>query len=206
MTKWKLEITASGRLEPGGIDLEWTGPQFTYSNPDVEGGPWRIRLRWRRTDDGEPAKPCGISVQSDSGVVSAELLRAIPMREIKRLDIQHMRDTTKEPLLGSELPRRMYAPKSRDPRPRRPRSYRPPHAPPDPYIGPRRDFEELEMIAALWHKLRRRGVTGPAVIIASEIHLSHSTVRKRIMECRERSLIPKSTRRLPKHKRKRDST
>jgi hypothetical protein len=206
MTDWRLEITAKGRLDRGGIDLEWFGPQFTYSNPDIDGGPWRIRLRWRRTDDGEAAKPCGMSVEADSGTVSAELLRAIPMREIKRLDIQHMRATTKEPLLGSELLRRMPAPKSRDHESRRPRSYRPPHAPSDPVIGPRRDLEELEEIAALWHKLRRRGVTGPAVIIAAEIHLSHSTVRKRIMECRERGLIPKSTRRLPKDRKRRDST
>jgi len=193
----KLEVTGAGRVFNGMFTVEWAGPEFTYTNDSLEGGPWRVRLWWRLEPDRDEARPCGINIHSDSGLVSAELLRAIPMRDIKRLDIQHMRDTTAEPIHQSERVSRMINPPGKRSKQRRSPSYRPPHAPPDPVIGPRRDFEELERIAKLWHRLRRRGVIGPALVIANEIHLSHSTVRKRIMECRQRGLIPASTRKQP---------
>lgn len=154
----------------------WVDSRITYRDDD--GRNWILHLGWN-VHKGR-GRPNRLEIIGALGTeITAEFLRQLPLRQIKLLS------------------QREFAAAH-------------PHRTPPKRVQPSSkkrsnavDAEHLQHIVTRHKELHAEGVrnTGPA--LAAEFHLSQSTIRKRLMLCRQNGLLPKSGR-LSKPSRKRD--
>jgi hypothetical protein len=154
----------------------WVDSQLTYRDDD--GRNWILNLGWNVYKG--RGRPNRLEIIGALGTeITAEFLRELPLRQIKLLSQREFADAH---------------PHRKPPKPIRTSSKKRSNAV---------DREHLQQIATRHEELLAEGVRNTGPQLADDFHLSQSTIRKRLMRCRNEGLLPK-TERLSKPSRKRE--
>jgi len=168
-------------------DAQWTGTLLQVATGGPNGGRYQVQFEWTRTNKG--ARPTRITIDGlGKTEITSDLLRALPIRELKSTDVEAIARIMKsaeegidllnalqdQPVLPTKNPARTVGRSLKSKK----------------KLGTRIPDDEYVRVAELYGKFKALGYSNISQEIAGEMHCAASTVRKRIAECRSRGLLP----------------
>jgi len=168
-------------------DAQWTGTTLQVTTGGAGGGRYRVQFEWTGTKKG--ARPTRITIDGlGKTEITSDLLRALPIRTLKSMDVDAIARIMKsaqegidlfnalqdQPVLPTKNPARTVG-----------RSLKPKRE-----LGTRIPEDDYARVAALYKELKALGYSNISGAIADRLFCSASTVRKRIAECRRKGLLP----------------
>ena len=149
---------------------------------------YTVQFEWTRTKSG--ARPTRLVIDGlGKTEVGSDLLRSLPIRELKAVDVQAIERIMKNAKEGIDLLNAMqshsFFPQGKNPAAVVDKSLNRPRK-----LGGRIPDEEYEQVARLYLEKTALGYSNISMAIARELFCAPSTVRKRIIECRKRKLLP----------------
>lgn len=187
-TRNRVTVDDPAAIMAGSHPKTMQGSVMSYTSTAPEGGRWQAQFTWDLRS--KTGYPIGLTLTSlDGQPISSAQLRAVPIGDLRQADsttitrimVQTARNIEKlTDVLGYNPWDTNHGPATtaKSAVKRRPRK-----------LQSRRNPKEVEMVAMLWQQYQQQGVKNVSQAIAADLHMAASTVRKRIMECRQAGLI-----------------